>query len=279
MEKSFKKKEKGITLVALVVTIVVLLILAGVSINLVLGENGLVNKAKEAKIRTMEEQENTLNGMNSLSDEIEHAINENEKKIKIGDYVNYTYDSSENYTYNDEEKKLSYDYPQTQNLQWRIIKIDNDNITLASSSTTDTMLELANEYSHSADVLIAEFENLENLFNSICKKHYSNKSLSVEARSIVYDDYTTENAEVLADIQNQYFFATSVIEKGNNDTHYQMYFMGAFNERVPDTHNVCYGSSYQNQTWGSVRKGYLVPVVTIPISKIAGMTDGVWQIQ
>lgn len=82
MEKSFKKKEKGITLVALVVTIVVLLILAGVSINLVLGENGLINKAKEAKIRTMEEQENTLNGMNSLSDEIEHAINENEKKNK-----------------------------------------------------------------------------------------------------------------------------------------------------------------------------------------------------
>ena len=43
---------KGITLVALVVTIVVLLILAGVSINLVLGENGLINNAKEAKNKT-----------------------------------------------------------------------------------------------------------------------------------------------------------------------------------------------------------------------------------
>ena len=43
---------KGITLVALVVTIVVLLILAGVSINLVLGENGLIEKAKEAKEKT-----------------------------------------------------------------------------------------------------------------------------------------------------------------------------------------------------------------------------------
>lgn len=42
------KKENGITLVALVVTIVVLLILAGVSISLVLGQNGLVNRAKEA---------------------------------------------------------------------------------------------------------------------------------------------------------------------------------------------------------------------------------------
>ena len=36
------KKERGITLVALVVTIVVLLILAGVSISMVLGNNGIV---------------------------------------------------------------------------------------------------------------------------------------------------------------------------------------------------------------------------------------------
>ena len=43
---------KGITLVALVVTIVVLLILAGVSINLVLGENGLITQAKQAKEKT-----------------------------------------------------------------------------------------------------------------------------------------------------------------------------------------------------------------------------------
>ena len=43
------KKEKGITLVALVVTIVVLLILAGVSISLVLDQNGIINKAKGAR--------------------------------------------------------------------------------------------------------------------------------------------------------------------------------------------------------------------------------------
>lgn len=43
------KKERGITLVALVVTIVVLLILAGVSISMVLGNNGLVTKAKETQ--------------------------------------------------------------------------------------------------------------------------------------------------------------------------------------------------------------------------------------
>ncbi len=41
------KGQKGITLVALVVTIIVLIILAGVSISLVLGDNGIVTKAKE----------------------------------------------------------------------------------------------------------------------------------------------------------------------------------------------------------------------------------------
>ena len=46
--------KKGITLIALVVTIVVLLILAGVSINLVLGNNGIIAKAKEAKTKSAE---------------------------------------------------------------------------------------------------------------------------------------------------------------------------------------------------------------------------------
>ncbi len=43
------KKERGITLVALVVTIVVLLILAGVSISMVLGNNGIVTKAQSSQ--------------------------------------------------------------------------------------------------------------------------------------------------------------------------------------------------------------------------------------
>lgn len=47
-----EKREKGITLVALVVTIVVLLILAGVSINLILGQNGLIAKAKDSAQKT-----------------------------------------------------------------------------------------------------------------------------------------------------------------------------------------------------------------------------------
>ena len=50
MEKNYAKKQKGITLVALVVTIVILLILSGISLNIVLGNNGIITKAQEAKI-------------------------------------------------------------------------------------------------------------------------------------------------------------------------------------------------------------------------------------
>ena len=46
--KKFSSKE-GITLIALVVTIVVLIILATISINAVLGQNGIIGKAKQAK--------------------------------------------------------------------------------------------------------------------------------------------------------------------------------------------------------------------------------------
>ena len=68
------KEMKGITLVALVVTIVVLLILAGVSINLVLGNNGIIAKAKEAETKSEEASENDLKGMNSLIEQMEGAL-------------------------------------------------------------------------------------------------------------------------------------------------------------------------------------------------------------
>ena len=68
------KNNKGITLVALVVTIVVLLILAGVSINLVLGDNGIIAKAKEAQRKSAEATQNDLKGMNGLVSEMEGAL-------------------------------------------------------------------------------------------------------------------------------------------------------------------------------------------------------------
>ena len=54
MNRSKIKTNKGITLIALVITIIVLLILAGVTIAMITGDNGIITKAKEAKQKTTE---------------------------------------------------------------------------------------------------------------------------------------------------------------------------------------------------------------------------------
>ncbi len=66
--------QKAITLIALVVTIVVLLILAGVSLNLVLGENGLINKAKEGRDKYAESAKNEQSELNKVDEWIEENI-------------------------------------------------------------------------------------------------------------------------------------------------------------------------------------------------------------
>ena len=75
MNKKLKiKQEKGITLIALVVTIVVLLILAGVSISLVLNNNGVISKAKDAKNQYAEAQANEEKHFNEVTDWIDTKV-------------------------------------------------------------------------------------------------------------------------------------------------------------------------------------------------------------
>ncbi len=72
MRKCLKTKS-GITLIALVVTIVVLLILAGVSISLLLDENGIIKKSKDARREYGQAKANEQEDLSNLSDMIEEA--------------------------------------------------------------------------------------------------------------------------------------------------------------------------------------------------------------
>ena len=62
------KSKSGITLLALVVTIVVLLILAGVSLNLVIGNDGIMKRAKEAKERYGQASKNEQKDLDTVED-------------------------------------------------------------------------------------------------------------------------------------------------------------------------------------------------------------------
>ena len=63
-----KKYDGGITLVTLVVTIVILLILAGVSLNLVIGNEGILTRSKEATNKYGKQEENEQQGLNDVDD-------------------------------------------------------------------------------------------------------------------------------------------------------------------------------------------------------------------
>ena len=70
------KKEKGITLVALVVTIIILLILAGVTITIALSDNGLFHKARESRNTWYDAEENEALILNDATDVIGNLIDQ-----------------------------------------------------------------------------------------------------------------------------------------------------------------------------------------------------------
>ncbi len=85
MEKEYRKrtketkklrKQKGITLITLVVTILIILILAGVSINAVFNDVGLLSQAQEMKDMSENKVEQDDAELNSLLDEYKNIIKE-----------------------------------------------------------------------------------------------------------------------------------------------------------------------------------------------------------
>mgnify|MGYP005784947561 CR=1 FL=1 len=70
-EKNKQRTSQGVTLIALVVTIVILIILAAVSMNMVLGDQGIFKKAQEGANLMYDAEVNTQAGFNSITDEID----------------------------------------------------------------------------------------------------------------------------------------------------------------------------------------------------------------
>lgn len=83
MKKRNLKNNNGITLIALVISIIVMLLLANVSINAVLGENGIINQAKDARLMT--ELSDELFNLESML--VEKRIEQRGKKMSTRDVL------------------------------------------------------------------------------------------------------------------------------------------------------------------------------------------------
>ena len=98
--------------------------------------------------------------------------------IKIGDSVNYTYDSAGSYSPSSTGGYSSNQtIAQTTGLTWKVLNVDkeNDTVDIISTNPTSSTVTFA---------IILGYNNGPYLMNEICKAQYSNKTLGVEARSI-----------------------------------------------------------------------------------------------
>ena len=120
--KKIKRREEGITLIALVITIIVLLILAGVTIATLMGDNGIITKAREAKQKTEDAQkeeeailsdiEDYMNGITVSEEGFNEDVGVNEPKLKSGMIPVYYDESAKVWKKADETNtgKQWYDY-------------------------------------------------------------------------------------------------------------------------------------------------------------------------
>ena len=99
--------------------------------------------------------------------------------IKIGDSVNYTYDSAGSYSLSSTYSGYSSNQTiaQTTGLTWKVLNVDkeNDTVDIISTNPTSSAVWFLG---------ILGYNNGPYLMNEICKAQYSNKTLGVEARSI-----------------------------------------------------------------------------------------------
>ena len=142
MKKQRRREEKGITLVALVVTIIVLIILAGVTLNIVLDNDGIINKAKQG----VGDYENSQREEQEMLGEIEGYIEYAGKTAPIPE----GYTKSQITTEDDvAEGLVIYEIPEGATVNWKEDEADGTNqstITLPGETEAKNLQETVNQF-------------------------------------------------------------------------------------------------------------------------------------
>ena len=137
-----KNKSEGITLIVLVVTIIVLLILAGISVSMITGDNGIINKAGFAK-----EQTEVAKEKESIGTAAVHAIN----KSKFGDITQLNLQQQINNEFGEEKKAKVYEEDESflVLVENRLYKVDKDgNVELSEENFELPKREFATQLSN-----------------------------------------------------------------------------------------------------------------------------------
>ena len=190
MKKTLENAE-GITLVALVITIIILLILAGITISS-LTNTGLFGRAKEAKEKTQAAEENQAKTLNEYEDELNKYLGQKlADKVKVGDYVTYTPDvldsnavatlKSNLNTYSGKSNSTINAAIDRQDLKWRVLDVQNGQVRLISEAPTTSKIEL---YGYNG------YNNAVKLIDDACSTLYTNKQLASKVQNLKIEDIT-----------------------------------------------------------------------------------------
>ena len=193
--KKIKPQNKGITLIALVITIIILLILATISIQL-LTNTGLFQKANEAKDKTKNATENQAKTLNEYEDTmneyLQGATGEMAEKladkVKVGDYVKYEPDTAstdyilqELETYSGSDANTTSTLTQEKDLNWRVLDIQNGQVRLISEIPTISKIELKG---------FNGYNNAIKLLDNACNVLYNNSKLANKVQNLKIEDIT-----------------------------------------------------------------------------------------
>ena len=133
--------------------------------------------------------------------------------IKIGDSVNYTYDSAGSYSLSSAYSGYSNQtIAQTTGLTWKVLNVDkeNDTVDIISTNPTSSTVYFGN---------ILGYNNGPYLMNEICKAQYSNKSLGVNARSINLLDMEKHLTAAGIAARNAYKYNSDTVKYGTTETY------------------------------------------------------------
>ena len=204
--KEMAKSQRGITLVALVITIIILIILATVAINFAFGNNGLITQAEKARdmaANSTVEEETAMNSMIAEIDSINgDTIAENSLvkafergEISVGDYVNYTPEAHDPVTVGTSETGYTNSesisdgtdqtFSQDASTTWRVLGLSEDGQHLLLTSGSPIKKDGDDPYLVLESYIGAD--NCVNVLNKICGL-YHNSTLADETRSMTIKD-------------------------------------------------------------------------------------------
>lgn len=175
IEKGALYKNKAITLIALIITIIVLLILAGVTLNMVIGENGIFNRAQLAKEETNKNSAKEILKLKILEYNAECSSTDKEVTLKgFKEYLENNEEVEYIKLYKDNKeiienevpekakiKLIEYNYEFILNDKLEIIEDDKGNTDNASDTVTSSrylMIEVNEHLENEDSAVINELE-------------------------------------------------------------------------------------------------------------------------